>query len=360
MKAMVRVNALTLTGSGNKALSTMERHGLREDATSKKREVRKVEPLVYGTLELTKAYEAHVEGCKMNSALQKPAMHALIQYPTEIPINAKTEKIMLDGAIRFINESFGGNAVFAARLDRDEAGRHNVDVFFSPKYEKQTKNRKGEAVSTTWISTTKHGKEHCEKHREEIMSRNEEGKFSTTPRSCGIALQSELHEFMAGQDLPLEPKTPKDTYGNDRLEVEALKRVRDEEAAALQRIELEKVAALKAITDEEQRRNQRIDVAEDQVTLDRAKLNVEKSTFETVKERALQLVQKLGEQFGLPLPKKIADAVQALEDMLEEQAKIVATDAKDLDLTAAELLAAAEDPFEEPDAGCVRNDGPDF
>ena len=80
MKAAVRVNALTLTGSGNKTLATMQRHGLREDATSLKRRVREVAPLVYGSLDLQQAFEAHVKGCKMNASLKKPVLHALIQW----------------------------------------------------------------------------------------------------------------------------------------------------------------------------------------------------------------------------------------------------------------------------------------
>ena len=227
MKAAVRVNALTLTGSGNKTLATMQRHGNRDDATSQKRRVREVEPIVYGSLDLQSAFDAHVKDCKMNASLKKPVMHALIQFPVNMPITPEFERLMLRLSVQFINERFGGRAAFAGRLDRDEAGRHTVDVFYSPKYTKVTKNRQGESVSTDWISTTKHGKEHCEKHRAEIMSRNDKGKFTTTPRSCGIALQTELHEFFAANGIELKPKVSKAGYGDDRAEVEAYKKLQD-------------------------------------------------------------------------------------------------------------------------------------
>ncbi|MEJ5143688.1 hypothetical protein, partial [Gluconobacter albidus] len=62
---------------------------------------------------------------------------------------------MLNEAVAFINASHGGRAVFRARLDRDEVGRHGVDVFYAPKYEKVT--RRGKVVED-WISLSKFGK----------------------------------------------------------------------------------------------------------------------------------------------------------------------------------------------------------
>ena len=42
---------------------------------------------------------------------------------------------MLREAVDFINGFYGGDAVFAVRLDRDEKGTHNVDVFFLPRWD---------------------------------------------------------------------------------------------------------------------------------------------------------------------------------------------------------------------------------
>jgi|GEM_PF-6334148 len=54
----------------------------------------------------------------------------------------------------FINFQHGHEAVFHARLDRDEAGQHVVDVFYAPRYVKSTKRKTEE-----WVSLTKFGKE---------------------------------------------------------------------------------------------------------------------------------------------------------------------------------------------------------
>jgi len=154
----------------------------------------------------------------MNAALKRPAMHALVQFPNNIPINEKNERVMLKLAVQFINQTHGGDAVFAARLDRDEAGQHTVDVFYSPKYEKKTASKGSE----TWISTTKHGKALCEAHRAEIERRHG-GKFLTGPRQVGIALQAEWYAFLRSKNLKLEDRREKDHSRPDRLEPEEYK-----------------------------------------------------------------------------------------------------------------------------------------
>lgn len=219
MSAAVRTSSLTLAGAGDKSLSSMEKHGKRQDHTSKSRRVRDVEPLVYGSLNLRQAFDKHVEGCKMNKGLKRPVLHSIVQFPKSIAVTSHNQQKMLDLAVKFINETHGGDAVFAARLDRDEAGQHTVDVFYSPKYEKQTKSQ----GSVTWISTTKHGKELCHTHREEIEARNHAGKFVTNPRSVGIAIQTEFRAFLLTKGLKLEPKKIKAKAGKDRLSPEEYK-----------------------------------------------------------------------------------------------------------------------------------------
>lgn len=244
MSAMIRVNALTETGYGNKTLHAMEKHGKRLDETSQMRRVRDVEPLVHGTLDLHAAYKAHMCGVAVNKGTKRPILHALIKFPRNIPVNAQTEKRMLEWAVDFIDRTHGGNAVFAGRLDRDEAGLHVVDVFYAPKYEKVTKTRKGEAVKTWWLSTTRFGKLLCEKHRIEIECRHSEGKFTTGPRQTGIALQSELYDYLCTKGLALTPRSPKTDPWPDRQETEAYKATKDAEArAAFIRSEADRDAA---------------------------------------------------------------------------------------------------------------------
>lgn len=227
MKTSVRIASLTLGGSGPKSLGSMSAHGMRLDGTSRRRRVRDVDPLVHGGLDLRALYDAHVAGCRMNRGLKRPVMHALVQFPPELPITPENEQKMLRHAVAFIDQTHGGKAVFAARLDRDEAGRHSVDVFYAPKYEKRTKARGVE----TWVSTTKHGKELCGRHRTEIERRHG-GSFSTGPRQVGIAMQAELHRYLTDVGLRLEARTEKPNSAPDRLEPEAFGAYRDALAAA--------------------------------------------------------------------------------------------------------------------------------
>ena len=218
MKASIRVNSLSLGGSGPKTIGAMEAHGKRLDKTSKLRRIRDQPPLVYGSLDLRDAFHKHVSGCRKNSGLKRPVMHALIQFPKQLKVTEANQQRMLKFAVEFINVNHGGDAVFAARLDRDELSQHVVDVFYTPKYKKITKSRGEE----TWISTTKHAKELCKRHRDEIEKRHG-GRFLTGPRQIGIALQSELRRFLRTKNLNLAPKQQKDHYQPDRVEPEVYK-----------------------------------------------------------------------------------------------------------------------------------------
>ena len=211
MKCAVRIKSLSLGGSPDSSLAGQQAHGMRLDGSSGKRRVRDAEPLVWGSLDLRSAFDKHVSGCRQNAGLKKPVLHAILQFPTEIPLTADNEQKMMRFAVQFINDHHGGDAVFAGRLDRDEAGRHTVDIFFTPKYVKETKNG-----SATWISTTKHGKALCERYRAEIERRHG-GRFLTGPRQVGISMQNAFREFLIGKNLKLEPKVEKQHTAPDRL-----------------------------------------------------------------------------------------------------------------------------------------------
>lgn len=165
---------------------------------------------------LMDAYAAHVEGAKQSKAASKLFLHAFVQFPTDIEITPESEVEMLAQAVAFINRNYGGNAVFHARLDRDEKGRHGVDVFYAPRYEKTT--AKG---VTEWISLSKFSKEMArdrlgkrqktvknkttgefdpvvdEKTGEPVMLWNDSGYFQ------GRALQDAWHEHLR-DDMGLE------------------------------------------------------------------------------------------------------------------------------------------------------------
>ena len=226
MKAAVRCNALTIA-----ALRAQEKHGKRQDASSKSRRIRDTPPIVGGGLDLSDLLDAHREGTKQNAGAGKVALHFIVRFPPEIltdaaptPYQGKSReerlRLMARQAAKFINEAHGGRAVFAVRVDTDEAGETIADVFACPKYMKTTKK-----AETEWTSLTKFGKELAVKHQDEIRRRSKhyEGtKPITSPRAIGMALQSEFADFFArvnGQ--PLTPKVEKDRPERDRIEVEA-------------------------------------------------------------------------------------------------------------------------------------------
>lgn len=237
MKAMVRVHSLTLNGQGEKALPTMELHGKRLDQTSQTNRVRDVDPLVYGSLNLREAYDVHVAGARMNASCKRPVLHALVRWPTEWEVTPETEEWMINSAVQFINEAHGGNAVFAARLDRDEEGLHTVDVFFSPRYLKETKLTRGlEKDPEVWVSPSKHGKDLALKHQDYIKSRHPKSKgILTGPRHVGIALQCELTEWLADRGVTLEPRKEKAAGPPDTVHItewKARKQLEEVEAAS--------------------------------------------------------------------------------------------------------------------------------
>lgn len=129
---------------------------------------------------------------------------------------------MMKQAAQFINEVHGGRAVFAVRMDRDEAGESIVDVFACPKYTKTTKK-----AETEWTSLTKFGKELAHKHQDEIKRRSPKHDSEaaiTSPRAIGMALQSEFAAFFKAKNgVAMDPKKEKSLPGRDRLEVEEWK-----------------------------------------------------------------------------------------------------------------------------------------
>ena len=211
----VRGKAIDLAG-----LAAMEKHAKRLDTTSMMRKINDNDPLVFGSLNLREAFNEHTQNCKFNKAAKKVVLHHLVQFPTSWEITPEREQQMLDDAVNFINETHGGNAVFAARLDRDETGRHTVDVFSSPTFVKQTKQRKNAEM---WVSATKHGKELCEAHRAAIERRNK-GKFTTSPKSVGIAMQEALYEYLHSKyGNEIKKGNEKDIAKTDRLSPEGYK-----------------------------------------------------------------------------------------------------------------------------------------
>lgn len=189
-------------------LAKMEAHGKREDESSQQRRVREIEPLVMGGLNLRELRSEWMDGVKQQG--NTAALHALVQYPTGLidGTNSDHQAKMLKHAVQFMNEFHGGDAVFAARLDRDEKGRHAVDVFMMPRHDFRYKNgcvQKRAAVS-------KHTKAEAKKR----YGRQDR-------RSQGSALQDAWFEYMRDEmRLDVLPPEKKKATAKDRLEPEEL------------------------------------------------------------------------------------------------------------------------------------------
>lgn len=203
--------------------------------------------------------------------------------------------MMLFQAVDFINKTHGGQAVFAARIDKDEVGETIVDVFAAPKYEKRTKRTPPDHSGVMWTSATKFGRELAEKHQAEIQQRHPEAKTNmlTGPRMVGIALQSEFALYFRRMNgIPLTPKKQKKTAAPDRFEVEAYKDIQAQKIALAKKAEIaleiraQYVAADAAFRAEA-----------DRLAVERAELDAEKASFYVEKrkldEEKVQLVEQL-------------------------------------------------------------------
>jgi vacuolar-type H+-ATPase subunit H len=197
------MNALDTSG-----LSAMQNHELRLDYSGDKRSVRKGEdgkaipPLIWSLTggDLEADYAAHVKGARRNKGAGKDCLHSFIQFPTDLPITPENEERMLKEAVDFINLTHGGNAVFRARLDRDEMGQHGVDVFLAPKYSKTTKRG-----SETWVSLSKFGKELAVMRfgEKQVEKKNEEtNKFEPVFDENGAPVMADCNSaYYQGQAL---------------------------------------------------------------------------------------------------------------------------------------------------------------
>ncbi len=170
------------------------------------------------------ARAAHVAGAKISKAATKLLLHGFMQFPTNINISEHNQRAMLSIAVDFINETYGGNAVFHARLDRDEVGQHGVDVFFAPRYEKHTKSKGVEQ----WISLSKFSKENARARygkRQKTVKNRKTGEFDPVFDRGGKPVQvwndADVFQGRALQDAWFEHL--KETVGN-KFEVERGKR----------------------------------------------------------------------------------------------------------------------------------------
>ncbi|MCA0940866.1 hypothetical protein LCM28_13385 [Salipiger pacificus] len=203
------VGAIRQEAIGFPDLTNMERHGKREDASGQRRRIRDTAPLVYRSLDLKEARKAHMAGVKQSG--RSACLHALVQFPTGLldGTNEDHQAAMLHQAVAFLNRYHGGDAVFAARLDRDEKGRHTVDAFLMPRYDYHYKDGR----TAKKASVSKFSKAEAKRR----FGRDDR-------RSQGSALQDAFFEHLRDQ-MQLEgvlPPMRKKATTKDRLEPEEL------------------------------------------------------------------------------------------------------------------------------------------
>lgn len=146
---MARIRRLT-----RRQIGLAEIHARRLDAKSRSRTVREEPPVTWvpqgvdlNPLALPKLYDRHVAGAFVPNGKSK-AMHMLVLFPDDVKTDTRADaEVALRLAVEFAQELFGGNAVFAARMDRDEKSLTNADLFIAPRYIKKTKHTEKEAIS---------------------------------------------------------------------------------------------------------------------------------------------------------------------------------------------------------------------
>ncbi|RIA37082.1 hypothetical protein DFR49_2957 [Hephaestia caeni] len=208
---MARTRRLTLA-----ALEKAEVHARRGDARSQQRRVRDVPPITWvphhtdaDHLALVERYKEHVEGAFIPRAKSK-VLHLLVKFPEAVPV-ATTEDAerALAVAVKFATSVFGDEAVFAARMDRDEKSLTNADLFIAPRYLKKTKN--AEKIA---ISLSRHLKIMAEKYGPLPSDRN-------VLRAQGQALQDEFAAFLRAEGYQAIRGQKKQTTEDDWVSPEA-------------------------------------------------------------------------------------------------------------------------------------------
>jgi hypothetical protein len=191
----------------NAGLITAERHGKREDETSKARAINDEPPLTTTGLDLQHLYQTHIKGAFIPKG-RSLAMQMLIQFPTAL-VNGQDPAIMLHHAREFGMTIFGKDAIFADRVDRDEKSEHVVDLFLAPKYLKKTKH--GEKIA---VAMSRDLKALAKRYNRPI-----------TPNGMGRALQDALFDYLRDRMglKDVQRGSPKQMAGPDWKSAEELR-----------------------------------------------------------------------------------------------------------------------------------------
>ncbi|GHG36431.1 hypothetical protein GCM10017322_39100 [Paracoccus aerius] len=186
---------------------------------------------------------------------------------------------MLVHARKFLNEYHGGDAVFAARLDRDEAGRHTVDVFLMPRYDYHYKD--GRILKKASVS--KFSKEEAKRR----YGRDDR-------RAQGSALQDAWYEYMRAE-MGLDVRRPerKKAFAADRVEPEVYG-LKQDQAAHAKAVEAERGRIKKAWMRISRTKRRNDEVAQE-LQLQSVALEKERRSLRDVMSSFAELAGKRGE-----------------------------------------------------------------
>lgn len=189
--------------------------------------VRDVAPVTTTGLDLEALYTAHVEDAFIPKG-KNIGIHVLVQFPTKLVDGTDANK-MLAHACRFVETVWGPNSIFGVRVDRDEKGDTNVDVFVAPKYMKKTKHTEKVAVSLT-------------RDLKRLVAKYSENNEKAHKWAIGRALQDAIFVYFRDvMQLPgVQRGDPKATPGSDwktaeQLRKEELEHMKREMQAKLKR-----------------------------------------------------------------------------------------------------------------------------
>ncbi|MEZ0495133.1 hypothetical protein ACAX61_02390 [Sphingomonas sp. IW22] len=175
-------------------------------------------------LALEELYKKHVEGAFVPKGKGK-VLHLLVKFPESVPVTEEADaRAALQLAVDFAQKLFGGAAVFAARMDRDEASLTNADLFLAPRYEKKTKHESKVAISLSRHLKNMTAKRGMLKDNREIL------------RCQGAALQDEFSEYLRSRGYQAMRGQAKKTRSTDWVTPELYGAKRDRQIAEVDRI----------------------------------------------------------------------------------------------------------------------------
>ena len=318
-------------------LTAAEKHGKRLDTTSRARAITKDPPVTTTGLDLCKLYKAHVSDAFVPKC-KTVAKHIIVQFPKEL-VDGEDAEFMLHHARRMVERIFGDQAIFADRVDRDEKGRHVVDIFVAPKHIKKTKH-----TSRLAVTVSAHEEKLAEKHGRK-----------NSPYGRGRAMQDSIFEYF--RDVmklsDVQRGNPKTNPGPDWKNAEALREQelaeRQAEADALVKKQekeyAEESARLKALGDEarlaaQQAAADKIKAASELADAKEDAANIRRDAQREREGEAAE-AQQVREQLAEALanvPQVQAETAEALEEAEAERFRAV-----DERRAAARLRAEAEE-----------------